>query len=87
MTNFINNLASSYPNTPNCLASDKRGDFWISEDEKTKKSYIVPSIPEQEEQEAMLKINNPHTKDINLLCIDACLFSSASRASEATLSS
>ena len=77
MTDFINKLTLAYPNTPACLETDNKSNFWVSEDTTTKKSFIVRSSPEIEEQKVMLKVNNPHTKDINLLCIDACIYSSA----------
>jgi hypothetical protein len=77
MTDFINKLTLAYPKAHDCLETDNKSDFWVSEDTTTKKSFIVRSSLEIEEQEVMLKVNNPHTKDINLLCIDACIYSSA----------
>ncbi len=77
MTDFINNLISAYSNALNCLESNNKSVFWVSEDAGTRKSFIVHHTPELEDQEVMLKVDNLHSKEINLLCIDACIFSSA----------
>jgi hypothetical protein len=77
MIDFINNLTLVYSNAQDCLETNNKDVFWVGEDNVTKKSFIVHHEPELEEKEVLLEINNPHTKDINLLCIDACIFSSS----------
>lgn len=77
MIDFINNLALAYSNAHDCVESNNKNVFWISENTITNKSFIVEHVTKLEDRETMLNINNPHSKDINLLCVDACLFSSS----------
>jgi hypothetical protein len=77
MTDFINALNLAYPNASNCLKTDSNSVFWIDEDDTTKISFIVNQSTELVDEEVMLRVNNQHSKAINILCIDGCIFSSA----------
>ena len=77
MTDFITNLTLAFNNTANCIESNNKNVFWIDENPLTSKSFIVQHLVNNDEKDIMIRINNPLTKDINLLCIDACIFSSS----------
>ena len=77
MTDFITYLTSAFQNTVNCIESDNKNVFWIDENRSTGKSFIAHNILSNDEEDVMIKVNNPLNKDINLLCIDACIFLSS----------
>jgi len=58
--------------TNDCLSSDNRTEFYIAENDATSRSYIVPSSEKSIDKDKCFSINNPNSKDINHVSIDAC---------------
>lgn len=56
----------------NCLLSDTRIDFLITEDNVSKQSYILPNVEAKVDIDKCLKIKNPSSKEINQISVDGC---------------
>lgn len=79
MIELINQIKAVYPSKDidSCIERDTNEVFWIDEDDKIGKSFILRTLSNDEDEESVLKIINTYKKELNLLCIDACIFSSS----------